>query len=238
MLAGMNRLLTVAALLAAAPWALAADEAPRTAPHSMETPRIFEGYDAFYATLPSRLFTAQEARTLTPRGIGTVAGDAWTWHLDGRTHVLSLRGADIALDGRRLPAARATRFQGEDVAPALGRSATVYAGGDSVCVEGVPSSASGTAVRHVRVSLITQAYGAKARRFELPSLFASCMGLTREANGIGFFQASYRWPTDAPAPLGLTLVPWRLTGTRFVPAGPPQITTFVEPGNLYRFTAP
>lgn len=229
----MNRLLTVAALFAVASCVWAADAEP-----AAEAPKIYEGYDAFYATLPSRLFTAQEARALAPRGIGTPADDVWTWSLNGRRHVLSLSGADIVLDGRRLSAARATRFAGEGLGPALGRSATVYANDDTVCVEGVPSSASGTAVRHVRVSLITRAYSQQARRFELPSLFASCLGLSRDPDGFAFFKASYRWPEGQPAPLGLTLAPWRLQGTRFVPAGEPQTTTFVEPGNVYRFTLP
>ncbi|MBO9689063.1 hypothetical protein [Roseateles chitosanitabidus] len=201
-----------------------------------DAPRIFEGYEAFYATLPDPLFKAEDARKRSPSGLGEPAGDFWKWTAQGKPHVLQLTGPDAVIDGRRFPASRAQRFEGEDLAPALGRSATVYANDDAVCVEGVPGSASGTAVRHVRVTLITQPYGAAAKRFELPSLFASCQGLTRIEQGIGFHRVSYRWPKSAPAPEGVTFDAFALKGETFVPLQQSVTATFVETDNVYRFT--
>ncbi|WP_431262763.1 hypothetical protein ACQ859_22025 [Roseateles chitinivorans] len=205
-----------------------------------EAPQIFDGYEAFYATLPDPLFTAGDARKRSAGGLGEPAGDFWKWTAQGKARVLSLTGPDAAIDGRRLPASRAQRFDGEGLAPALGRSATVYANDEAVCIEGVPGSASGTAVRHVRVTLITQPYGAAAKRFELPSLFASCLGLTRidkdVAHGVGFYRASYRWPKSAPAPEGVTFEAFALKGGAFVPLQQTVTATFVETDNVYRFT--
>lgn len=201
-----------------------------------DAPRVFDGYEAFYTTLPDPLFKADDARQLSPSGLGDPAGDFWKWSEKGKSHVLQLTGPDAVIDGRRLPASRARRFEGEGLAPALGRSATVYANDDAVCIEGVPGSASGTAVRHVRVSLITQPYGAAAKRFELPSLFASCLGLTRIDQGIGFPRVSYRWPENAPAPEGVTFDAYALKGGAFVPLRQSVTATFVEAGNVYRFT--
>ena len=200
-----------------------------------EAPQIFDGYEAFYATLPNPLFTAGDARKRSPAGLGEPAGDFWKWTAQGEPHVLALEGPDAVIDGRRLPASRAQRFDGEGLAPALGRSATVYANEDAICVEGVPSSASGTAVRHVRVTLITQPYTPSAKRFELPSLFASCLALTRVDGGIGFYRASYRWPKSAPAPEGVTFESFALRGGVFVPLQLTVTATFVEADNVYRF---
>ncbi|WP_431052190.1 hypothetical protein [Roseateles sp. L2-2] len=214
--------------------------------NAVDAARIFDGYEAFYATLPDPLFTAGDARKRSAEGPGQPAGDFWKWSAQGRRHVLALKGPDAVVDGRRLPASRARRFDGEGLAPALGRSATVYANDEAVCIEGVPASASGTAVRHVRVTLITRPYGAAAKRFELPSLFASCLGLTRIrrdvttgiAAGIGFLRVSYRWPENAPAPEGVTFEAFGLKGHAFIPMPHTIAATFVETGNVYRFTTP
>lgn len=201
-----------------------------------DVPHIYDGYEAFYATLPNPLFTADDARTRNPTGLGEPAGDFWKWTARGKAHVLSLIGADALIDGRRLPAAHAQRFDGEGRAPALGRSATVYANDEAVCIEGVSGSASGTAVRHVRVTLITQPYGPAAKRFELPSLFASCLALTRIDGGIGFYRVRYRWQKTAPAPEGVTFEAFALKGDAFLPLQQVVTATFVEPDNVYRFT--
>lgn len=201
-----------------------------------DVPQIFDGYEAFYATLPNPLFIAEDVRKRGAAGLGEPAGDFWKWTAQGRAHVLSLTGADAMIDGRRLPASHAKRFDGEGPAPALGRSAAVYANDEAVCVEGVPGSASGTAIRHVRVTLITQPYGPAAKRFELPSLFASCQALTRIDGGIGFYRVRYRWLASAPAPEGVTFEAFALKGDVFIPLQRTVTGTFVEPGNVYRFT--
>lgn len=228
----------IAPLLLCATMHAFAQPATDTASAPAQSP-VFEGYDAFYASLPDPLFASGDLREIRATGAGDRSGNFWSWTTAGRAHALEVRGADLIVDGRRLPAARATRFEGEGVAPSLGRAATVYANADAVCVEGVPGSASGTAVRHVRVSLVTRPYGASARRFELPSLFASCLGLFRRpADAIGFYRANYRWPENASAPLGVTFDAFVLKAGAFERGDHQRQATFVEPGNVYRFTSP
>ncbi len=216
--------------------------APAPADTTATVAPIFEGYTAFFLTMPSRLFSQEDARPKTKTGLGEPAGDFWKWTTGRRAHVLELRGDDdmeTVIDGRWIRSSKALRFEGEPGIPALGTSAKVYANDQAICIEGVPAAASGTAGRHVRVTLITQPYGPRARRIVPPSLFAGCLSLTREPDGsIGFFKASYRWPEGRPEPLGLTLERWRLKGTTFVPVGDSRTLTFVESGNVYRFTSP
>lgn len=196
---------------------------------------VFNDYESFYATLPNALFTPSDARQRATPERGGPAGDFWRWAANGKAQVLQLSGPDALINGRLFTAASAKRFEGEGLAPALGRSASVYANDDAVCIEGVAPSASGTAARHVRVTLITQPYGRVARRFELPSLFASCLGLTRDGEGIGFYRVSYRWPATAPAPEGVAFEAFALRNNAFVPLGRRIDASFVEPDNVYRF---
>lgn len=211
---------------------------PSAASESSTAARIYDGYDAFFLTLPSRLFDAADKRPHKVAGMNGPAGDVWTWTSAAKAHVLELREADALIDRRRLRAAGATRFPGEFTAPALGSTATVYANDSAVCIEGVPGSASGSSVRHIQVSLILQPYGPKARRFELAGLFAGCLSLTRVPEGIGFLRGAYRWPEGAPSPLGVTMEQWRLQGATFVRTGQTWSMTFTEPDNVYRFTSP
>lgn len=200
---------------------------------------VFDGYEAFYGSLPQALFLATQARPLTRAGTGRaparlqwegLAGDS------GPRHQVELAGADLRIDGRRLPAAKARKF-GNEMPTALGERATLYVNDSAVCVEGVAPSASGTAQRHVHVSLVTQAFGPKALRYELPSLFASCLGLYRgEGASVRFYQASYHYPAGQDEADGLALQPYVLDSGNWRTEGAPLRTQFVEPGNVYRFT--
>ncbi|MBB3197168.1 hypothetical protein [Roseateles terrae] len=243
MLIRMNRCLAVLSLIPALASAselpTPASAAPQAAAsESSTTARVYDGYDAFFLTLPSRLFDEADKRPHKVVGMNEPAGDFWTWTSAGKAHVLEMREADALVDGRRLRAARATRFPGEFTAPALGSTARVYANDIAVCIEGVPGSASGTSVRHIQVSLILQPYSPKARRYELAGLFAGCLSLTRVPEGIGFLRGAYRWPEGAPSPLGVTMEQWRLQGATFVRTSQTWSMTFTEPDNVYRFTSP
>ncbi|WP_249937138.1 hypothetical protein [Roseateles sp. DAIF2] len=205
--------------------------------------RVFDGYDSFYQALGPTLFAATDERARVEYGIGQPAGDFWKWPSNkkiNRPHVMELRGADLLINGRHLPAIKAKRFDGEHLAPALGRDATVYANDRYVCVQGISPGASGTAVRHIRVTLVTNPYQPNAKRFELPSLFASCLGLFDGSGGaVLFYSSSYRWPENAEAPQGVSLQEQILTTNgSFKPTGRTIRTTFVEAGNVYRFTSP
>ena len=50
-------------------------------------------------------------------------------------------------------------------------------------------------------------------------------------------QATYRYPEGAKHPQGVTFAEYRIQQGRFVATGVSRAITFVEPGNVYRFTA-
>lgn len=206
---------------------------------SQASPLVFEGYDAFYSSLGATVFKASDERTYARQGAGEPYGDFWRWKSGGGVaRVIELRGADILVNGRRLSASKATVFDGEGRAPALGKDATIYANDQHVCVQGVPSSASGTAVRHVRVSLVLNAFTPQARRIELPSLFASCLGVYASPDGgVRFFRNRYRWEGTGN-PQGVEFEEMELRGARFTSTGRKLLGSFVEDANVYRFTSP
>lgn len=218
-------------LAAGAPAVCTPGQAAEEASHT-----VFDGYDAFYLTLPDRIFGLEHMQTYTDRGPAQRVGDFWTWRLKGRAHVLELRGADVRIDGRHHAAASAVRFLDDGPAPALGRSARVFANDEAVCIEGVPSSASGSGVRYHSVTLVLRPYRRDAQRIELPGLFASCLTLTRKAGGaIGLLRGSFRWDPETALPHGIDFQQHMLKDGKLTRRDQARSITFVEPGNVYRF---
>ncbi|OWY28645.1 hypothetical protein [Herbaspirillum robiniae] len=173
-----------------------------------QQPRVFSGYEEFYASLPDRLFTGE-----------------------GEDIAVSSRHS-VRIDGREHRFRRAIAFPGESVYPDdLGRSATLYRSAGHYCVDGIGAT-SGTGSRHISVYLIDRN---KGRSYKLPSLFGSCRALSRSANGVGFLRAdivNYRAAYDAD---GVLFSEHVLADDKFL-AGSRQLEVrFVEPDNFYRF---
>ena len=200
---------------------------------------VFDGYRAYYRTLAQPVFLMSDERPLrkatAPSGR---VGPFWSGVSGpgGTRHTVEMLGADLVIDGRRLQADRVQKFPGA-FASALGDRATLYANDDFVCVEGVAPSASGTASRHTQVTLVTQPYARSASRFELPSLFASCLGLHRGEQGqVLFYQASYRYARGRDEADGVIFSEFALESGAFRKTDRTVYTTFVEAGNVYRFS--
>ncbi|MBP0599356.1 hypothetical protein J8I26_14650 [Herbaspirillum sp. LeCh32-8] len=194
----MKRPLAALTLLAA-PWLCAQTPEPQT----------FNGYDAFYASLPHRLFSG-----------------------DGDQINVS-PAHSIRIEGKQYQFKHALAFPGESVYPEdLGRTATLYRSAGHYCVEGIGAT-SGTGSRHMSVYLIARKDG---RIYKLPSLFGSCLGVGRDPDGsIHFLQAkivNYRAAYDAD---GVSFDGHTLAHDRFSATPLRLEVRFVEPGNFYRF---
>jgi hypothetical protein len=223
--------------LVAAAWLFAAVSITPAA----EGDEVYDGYAAFYATLPRPLFAALDRRPLTR--LVTAGGNynlQWQGSLGDPARPLrvDIEGADIAINGRMLPAARSRAFPGE-TPTALGDRARLYAAADGeFCVEGVAPSSSGTAGRHVHVTLmLLSAKSMRYERYELPSLFASCLGIWRdESRAVHFFDVRYLWPEGQPQAEGVRFVDHVIADGRMNPAGTVLQARFIEPDNVYRFS--
>lgn len=171
--------------------------------------RIFDDYEELYASLPDRMFTG------SGRPLSVSAG-----------HGVRIMGKNYGLQ-------RASAFLGESIyADDLGRAATLYTSDAYWCVEGA-GAASGTASRHISVYLIHRKDG---QTVKLPSLFGSCLGIARHADGnIGFLQAriiNYRAAYDAD---GVSFHGYQLVKDSFVPTDVRLEVQFLAHDNFYRF---
>jgi hypothetical protein len=194
--------------------------------------QTFEGYDAYYASLPRPVFAQKGSIVLLSQW--TNKGELlqlWRGEKDG--HDVRLAGLTLKLDGRTLRLDRAVAFPRETPAT-LSSSATLYLAGEWGCLEGSPQGASGSATRHTFVYLLN--LGAKPGVVLLPTLFASCLGVRRDAQGsLLFDEATYVNEPGAELPTGVKFHEFRLDGTKFTDTGREVRARFPELVNVYRF---
>jgi hypothetical protein len=196
----------------------------------------FDGYEAFYASLPDTIFHG-DGTELQPYAI---EGDdetryGWQGAAAGRRQTLEIRDGVLKINGHVLKRNRIQPFPGEAVGETdLGMGAVAYFSRNWTCVENTPMSASGSAVRHRVVYLIRRsAKGAEA--WKLPSLFAHCTSIRVKRQQLLVQEASYRYAEGQDNPTGVTFGEFALTKGRFTPTHVKQSITFVEPGNVYKF---
>lgn len=90
-------------------------------------------------------------------------------------------------------------------------------------------------MRHRVVYLIKR--GAKGYEgWKLPSLFAHCTSVRTKRKQILVQEASYRYVDGKDEATGVTFSEFALNKAEFDPTGVRSSVTFVEPGNVYRFT--
>ena len=211
---------------------------------SAEVAPVYEGYDALWKTLPAPAFTLADERPLdAPQSFEGHGFRAWgPVPRDGERgrpgqHRIEVLGPDITIDHHAFPFARATVFPGEPPAEP-GDDARLFVGPRDVCVQGTAPSASGTAQRHVHVAVVTDAFTKGAHRYDLPSLFGSCLAISRDGRGgLRFFAGSYHTAAGAQVSDGVDFEPWRLRGGRFMKTGgAPLRIRFPDPDDVYRFS--
>lgn len=206
------------------------------APVLAQAATTFDGYEAFYASLPDTLFHGDGIQ-LQPYAM---EGDdemhyGWQGVVAGRRQALEVRDGVLTINGRVLKRSRIRPFPGEAVGETdLGMGTVAYFSPNWTCVENTPTSASGSAVRHRVVYLIrrgTKGYEA----WKLPSLFAYCTSIRVKGKEALVQEASYRYVDGKDDPTGVVFREFSLTKGRFVPTDVRRSITFVAPGNVYKF---
>lgn len=195
---------------------------------------VFEGYDDLWQSLPHPAFTVRDERPFADPQV--VDGQAYRAWAPPRAHRVAWLGDSVSVDRRTFPFVGAVVFPGE-VAGEPGADARLFVGSRDVCVQGTPPSASGTAQRHTHVMLVLDAFTPRARRYDLPSLFGSCLALSREsAPGLDFLAGSYHTPEGSEVSDGIVFERWRLHGGRVSrSAQAPLAVRFADPQDAYRF---
>lgn len=198
---------------------------------------VFDGYEAYYATLPNRLFKGQGVE-LQPYSL---KGDAqvrfgWQGNVNGRQNKIDVRDGLLVINGRTLNRSRIKVFADEIASDSdLGLGTTAYFASGWTCVENTPSTASGSAVRHKAVYLIKQT-GKTHKEWKLPSLFASCAAVRFQGNLVIFDKVTYRYSDGQDEPQGVEFTEYIIKDNKFVVTPSKRSATFVEPGNVYKFS--
>lgn len=198
---------------------------------------VFDGYEAYYATLPDQLFSSKGVE-LKPYSMQGDEGVRFGWSgiSAGRNHTVNIRDGLLAVDGRTLKPKAVRVFQDEVVSDSdLGNGSVAYFAPGWACVENTPMSASGTAVRHKAVYLVRLA-NTKPWAWKLPSLFAACAGIRLQMGQIRFDQVEYRYQDGKDDPVGVLFKEYSIQGGKFIPSDRIRSAIFVEPGNVYKFS--
>ncbi len=200
---------------------------------------IYDGYESYYASLSGSVFSNESKREL--QLFSTLPGGrmaySWEGKVAGIKHSVLIDNGTILVDRHSLKMRSAKAFPGETLnAGDLDGGTEVYFSNAYTCLEDIPSSASGSAVRHKSVYLINTKI--KPLLFvKLPSLFGSCLGIRINKNGkIAFDKVSYRYAANEDSPNGVMLTEYSLEDRRFSLTNLSIKTKFVEPDNVYKFS--
>ena len=203
------------------------------------SPIVFDGYEAYYATLSDRLFEAKTAVELEAYSLegSESAHFRWAGIAQGQRHVVEIRKGALSIDGHVLRLRSARVFPSETATDEdLGRGSVAYVATGWMCVENVPASASGTAVRHKSVYLVRLGQ-AKLQAWKLPSLFASCLGIRRRDGQVRFDKVEYRYSEGHDTPAGVVFKDYEIRSDKtFASTGLERVASFLEPENVYRFS--
>lgn len=198
---------------------------------------VFDGYEAYYAKLPGQLFHGKGIH-FQPYGVkGEKAVRlGWSGTAGGRQHVLEIRNGVLAIDGQVIKPAAVNTFPDEVVNEGdLGIGSIAYFTPEWACVENTPASASGTAVRHKAIYLVRLVHS-KPQAWKLPSLFQTCRGIRKQENQIIFDKVEYQYQAEQDDPIGVLFKEYIIQGNTFTSSGHSRTASFVESGNVYRFS--
>lgn len=207
------------------------------APVISQAATVFDGYEAYYATLPHRLFEGQglELQPYSLEGDDRIRF-GWQGTVNGRQKKIEVRDGLLRINGRTLNRQRVKAFSDEIPSDSdLGLGTTAYFAVGWTCVENTPTSASGSAVRHKAVYLIKQT-GRTQQVWKLPSLFASCTAIRVQNNLVSFDKVSYRYSDGHDEPQGVEFTEYCIKGNMFIATPNKRSATFVDPGNVYKFS--
>lgn len=198
---------------------------------------VFDSYESYYATLPGQLFHEKGFR-LRPYSLQGDKGIRFGWSgtIGDRRHAIEIRNGVLAVDGYALKPKAVNTFPDEVVSDGdLDIGSTAYLAPGWICVENVPSSASGTAVRHKAVYLV-RLTNPKPRAWKLPSLFQACGGVRQQISRVMFDKVEYRYQAEQDDPVGVFFKEYIIRGNTFTLSGRSRSASFIEFGNVYKFS--
>lgn len=171
-------------------------------------------YESYYQALPGHIFDEQKVVPSPAINHGT-----FSWQ------------------GRRFRITNAHVFPSELAnEDDFGPQPVAYKAGDLGCIEGQPSSSSGTAVRHFAVYLIDMRRRQIPKLYKLPSMFGSCQGVRMDSNGnVLFDDVVYRYRQGGDTSSGIVFVEQRIRRDQFERTGRTQSASFVEEENVWKF---
>lgn len=198
---------------------------------------IYEGYDAYYDSWPERLFFAQgfDLKAYSIRGSKDIH-IGWSGIIQGHRRKIEIHNGVLIIDGYVAKSRSISTFLGETLnEDEFGIGSTAFFAPEWVCVENTPMSASGTAVRHKAVYLMHLS-SKKIQTWKLPSLFAACGGIRKKGPHVVFERVEYRYQPNQDDPVGVVFREYTIKGSSFFSLGRNRFATFIEPGNVYKFS--
>ncbi|MFC7420230.1 hypothetical protein ACFQNF_10070 [Iodobacter arcticus] len=198
----------------------------------------YDGYESYYSTLSDAIFKSADKHELEAFSTPPSGNIKYSWggKIKGQQRHISVSNGLIKIDGKSLQIPKARIFPGEIAnIEDQGRNADVYLSKDYACLESVPPSSSGTAIRHTSVYLINQK--TKPVVFlKLPSLFASCTGIRINPQGlITFDKVEYQYEKGEDYPSGVKFTEYTSYKQQFQKSEKEVAGKFIEPDNVYKF---
>jgi hypothetical protein len=197
---------------------------------------IYEDYESYYVSL-NGLFKTTDKKTPTQleENQASPMGVQWIFEENGNKHKIETDSKTIHIDNQVLNVQDAKIFPNEYHA-ALENTTELYFKNDFVCLEDMPLSASGSAVRHSTVYLMNIKKSPNLF-VKLPSLFTSCLNVRVDTDGsVLFNDVVYRYEKGDGKPIGVTFVEYQYKNNSFLKTGKKVIATFPEQLNVYKFS--
>ncbi len=198
--------------------------------------QTYTSFDSFFLEQSCRMFLPSsklEAMHFSKCESCSVTTQWQTTSTATKTRI-RLENGVISINNKMLKLRNATSFPGEITnEDDLGIDTELFHAGSNFCLHATPLSASGSAIRHKSVYLITSKPSAKL--YKLPSLFSSCHNVGTQDSRPTFLHIQYRYETENDLPVGTTLTEYKILNSKFTSTGRTIQSRFVDPENVYRF---
>ena len=189
---------------------------------------VFYGYDAFYKTLPNRIFSEPSSPLPSRDTLGNMHDDETSDWIIADKNI-------VKINGQKFKLTKAIPLLNEPITERdVGRNPELYTQERYYCILGHNPTSSGTAWRYNSVYLIDR----KTKKiFKFPGLFSSCLSLGKDENQhITFFEAkivNYRAAYDAD---GVELQEYVLKGKKVSKTSKIIRAKFINSDDFFQFT--
>ncbi|MGF7186975.1 hypothetical protein JOE11_000002 [Robbsia andropogonis] len=215
---------------------------------SADANETYDGYDAFYATRPGKLF-GEPVPTPTPGVVYSYKGEAGIhtsrqFMLEGKTVTVELSDDHITVNGKVYRFGHAVAFSGEHPSAIDPQSTDLFVVARTnnhpavFCVEG-SSDGSGEADRYKQIYMLVDPLKSKGRAtfLHLPSLLSSCRAVSiAKDEKIIFPRNTYLLDKDQESRIGLLVSYYMFDGRRFMSAHDEVRLQFNHPEIPFQFS--